>query len=95
MKPVEPAALSLVIYDHNLPFHVTMTDTTPPKTRNCETAGLRRLDKFAQAKVFVELVKAGSLSSAAERLGLANSAVSRRLKELVERLGAQLICAHY
>ncbi len=49
------------------------------------------MDRFAQARVFVELVKAGSLTKAAERLGVANSAISRRLKELEERLGTQLL----
>ncbi|MDJ0879725.1 MAG: LysR family transcriptional regulator [Halieaceae bacterium] len=49
------------------------------------------MDRFAQARVFVELVKAGSLTRAAERLEVANSAVSRRLKELEERLGTQLL----
>ena len=39
---------------------------------------------------FVRVVETGSISAAAERLGVAKSAVSRRLSELEARLGAQL-----
>ena len=49
------------------------------------------MDKFAHMQIFVGIVEAGSISGAAERLGLAKSAVSRRLTELEERLGASLI----
>ncbi|MGA9164893.1 MAG: LysR family transcriptional regulator, partial [Thiobacillus sp.] len=49
------------------------------------------MDKFAHMQIFVGIVEAGSISGAAERLGLAKSAVSRRLAELEERLGASLI----
>lgn len=42
-------------------------------------------------QVFVAIVEAGSVSGAAERLGIAKSAVSRRLAELEARLGATLI----
>ena len=41
--------------------------------------------------VFVQLVESGSFSRAAERLGLANSAVSRTVKRLEEKLSANLI----
>ena len=36
--------------------------------------------------VFVQVVESGSFSRAAERLGLANSAVSRTVKRLEEKL---------
>jgi DNA-binding transcriptional LysR family regulator len=49
------------------------------------------MDKFAHMQVFVGIVEAGSISGAAERLGLAKSAVSRRLAELEARLGVSLI----
>jgi DNA-binding transcriptional LysR family regulator len=49
------------------------------------------MDKFAHMQVFVGIVEAGSISGAAERLGLAKSAVSRRLAELETSLGASLI----
>ena len=41
--------------------------------------------------VFVQVVESGSFSRAAERLGLANSAVSRTVKRLEEKLSANLI----
>ncbi|MGP9544294.1 LysR family transcriptional regulator [Psychrobacter sp. AOP7-B1-25] len=41
--------------------------------------------------MFVRVVEAGSITKAAEQLNIAKSAVSRRLKELEERLGNQLI----
>ncbi|MGO2278345.1 MULTISPECIES: LysR family transcriptional regulator [unclassified Psychrobacter] len=41
--------------------------------------------------MFVRVVEAGSITKAAEQLNIAKSAVSRRLKDLEERLGNQLI----
>jgi len=41
-------------------------------------------------EIFIRVMDAGSISAAAERLGIAKSAVSRRIAELEERLGAQL-----
>lgn len=49
------------------------------------------MDKFMHMQIFVGIVEAGSISGAADRLGLAKSAVSRRLAELETRLGASLI----
>jgi DNA-binding transcriptional LysR family regulator len=49
------------------------------------------MDKFAHMQIFVGIVDAGSISGAAERLGLPKSAVSRRLAELEARLGVSLI----
>ncbi len=49
------------------------------------------MDAFAHMQVLVAIVDAGSISGAAERLGMAKSAVSRRLAELETRLGASLI----
>ncbi|MEO0616604.1 MAG: LysR family transcriptional regulator [Pseudomonadota bacterium] len=40
---------------------------------------------------FVAVVEAGSFTAAADRLGVAKSAVSRRVRELEQRLGAQLL----
>ena len=48
------------------------------------------MDRFAELDTFVAIVEAGSLSGAAERLGIAVSAVSRRLGELETRLGVRL-----
>jgi len=49
------------------------------------------MDRFADMRMFVAVVDAGSISGAAERLAVAKSAVSRRLAELETRLGAQLL----
>lgn len=49
------------------------------------------MDRFEEMYTFVRVVKAGSLSGAAERLNIARSAVSRRLSELETRLGVQLL----
>ncbi|WP_407330446.1 LysR family transcriptional regulator [Enterovibrio sp. 27052020O] len=48
------------------------------------------MDKFANMETFVRVVDAGSISGAADRMNLAKSAVSRRLKELENHLNAQL-----
>lgn len=44
-----------------------------------------------QMNSFVRVVEAGSISQAAEQLGLAKSGVSRRLAELEKRLGVRLL----
>lgn len=49
------------------------------------------MDRFEELQTLVAVVDAGSFSAAAERLGLARSAVSRRIAELEARLGAQLL----
>lgn len=49
------------------------------------------MDRLAPLEVFVAVVEAGGIGTAADRLGLAKSAVSRRLAELEARLGATLI----
>lgn len=47
--------------------------------------------RFEDMQTFMRVVEAGSISGAAERLGVAKSAVSRRLSELEARLGVQLL----
>lgn len=47
--------------------------------------------RFEDMQTFVRVVEAGSISAAAERLGVAKSAVSRRLSDLEARLGVQLL----
>lgn len=49
------------------------------------------MSEFEQIRAFVEIINAGSTKQAAARLGVAPSAVSRRLKELELRLGTSLI----
>ena len=48
------------------------------------------MDRFENMDTFIRVVEAGSITGAAERLGVAKSAVSRRLKELEEHLGVEL-----
>lgn len=49
------------------------------------------MDRFDEMRTFVRVVEAGGISAAAERMAIAKSAVSRRLQELENRLGAQLL----
>ncbi len=48
------------------------------------------MDRFENMGAFIRVVETGSISGAADRLGVAKSAVSRRLKELEEHLGVEL-----
>ena len=47
--------------------------------------------RLAELQTFVRIVEAGSITAAAEQLDIAKSAVSRRLSELEQRLGVQLL----
>ena len=47
-------------------------------------------DRFEDLRVLVAVVSAGGFAAGAERLGIAKSAVSRRVRELEDRLGARL-----
>ena len=49
------------------------------------------MDRWAQIELFVQVAELGSLSKAAEKLGLSNAAASRYLTGLEERLGARLV----
>ena len=49
------------------------------------------MSRFDEMRTFVRIVDAGSISSAAEQLGMAKSGVSRRLHELESRLGVRLL----
>jgi len=49
------------------------------------------MDKFANIEALVTVVETGSFSKAAERLGIAKSVVSRRVSQLEELLGVQLL----
>ena len=48
------------------------------------------MDRFENMETFIRVVEAGSISGAADRAGIAKSAVSRRLKELEAHLGVEL-----
>jgi DNA-binding transcriptional LysR family regulator len=49
------------------------------------------MSEFEEMRTFVRIVEAGSISKAAEQLGIAKSGVSRRLTDLESRLGVRLI----
>ncbi|QGT77767.1 LysR family transcriptional regulator [Guyparkeria halophila] len=49
------------------------------------------MDRFAALANFISIADAGSISAAADRLGIAKSAVSRRLRELENHLGVELV----
>ena len=49
------------------------------------------MDKFEEYQAFTTVVDTGSFTAAAERLGSAKSAVSRRVSALEDRLGVQLL----
>ena len=46
--------------------------------------------RFESMETFIRVVEAGSISAAAAHMGIAKSAVSRRISDLEERLGVQL-----
>ncbi|PTN11991.1 helix-turn-helix domain-containing protein [Nitrosomonas aestuarii] len=48
------------------------------------------MNRFENMHTFIRMVETGSISGAADRLGVAKSVVSRRLKELETHLGAAL-----
>lgn len=49
------------------------------------------MDKWTEVQVFVQTTELGSVSKAAEALDLSNSAASRHLANLEQRLGARLL----
>lgn len=49
------------------------------------------MSQFEEMRSFVRIVEAGSISRAAEQLGVAKSGVSRRLGDLEKRLGVKLL----
>ena len=49
------------------------------------------MDRFEDLQAYVAVVETGSFTAAAERLGVAKSAVSRRIASLETRLGVQLL----
>ncbi|MFP6560357.1 LysR family transcriptional regulator [Paraburkholderia sp. B3] len=49
------------------------------------------MDKWAEVQLFVETAERGSISKAAEVLGLSTSAAGRHLANLEQRLGARLV----
>lgn len=48
------------------------------------------MDRYENMNAFVRVVEAGSISAAADRMNVAKSVISRRLKELEQHLGVEL-----
>lgn len=48
-------------------------------------------DRFEELRTFVAIVEAGGVNAAAAKVGIARSAVSRRLSDLEKRLGKSLV----
>ena len=48
------------------------------------------MGRFENIQTFIKVVDFGTISAAAERMGIAKSAVSRRISELEQHLGVQL-----
>ena len=49
------------------------------------------MDRFEEMQAFVRVVESGGITAAAERVGVAKSVISRRLQEMENRLGVQLL----
>jgi len=49
------------------------------------------MNKFSDLEAFTAVVETGTFSAAGERLGIAKSVVSRRISQLEQRLGSQLL----
>lgn len=49
------------------------------------------MDRFVEIQLFIQVAETGSLSRAAEALGLSNAAASRHLQALESRLAARLV----
>src|SRR6201982_1670795 len=48
-------------------------------------------DKFEDIRTFIAVVQARGFAQAGKRLGIAKSAISRRVNDLEDRLGARLL----
>ena len=49
------------------------------------------MSRYEEIEAFVRTIEAGSFTQAAKQLGLSKSAISRRLSDLEDRLGTQLV----
>ncbi len=68
-----------------------MTESRRPKRCFPLFANLDVMDRWTEIEVFVQIAELGSISRAAEALGLSNAAASRHLSALEHRLAARLI----
>lgn len=67
-----------------------MLMVSPTPSRSSTKARLR-LDRWTEIEVFVQIAESGSISRAAEALGISVSATSRYLMNLEERLNIRLV----
>lgn len=58
---------------------------------DAKTEGDNSVDRFTEIQLLVQTAELGSMSRAAESLGLSNAAASRHLAALEERLGGRLV----
>lgn len=52
---------------------------------------MAKRENYNDLYLFMQVVREGSFTAAAQRLGLAQSGISRAVRELEERLGVQLL----
>ncbi|WP_417640460.1 LysR family transcriptional regulator, partial [Citrobacter freundii] len=52
---------------------------------------MAKRENYNELYLFIQVVREGSFTAAAQRLGLAQSGISRSVRELEERLGVQLL----
>ena len=52
---------------------------------------MAKRENYNDLYLFMQVVREGSFTAAAQRLGLAQSGISRSVRELEERLGVQLL----
>lgn len=82
--------------DSRLPFRCHKAGCGKAFFREPENFGLigigePRMDRWTEIELFVQVAELGSLTRAAESLGLSNAAASRHLAALEERLAARLV----
>ena len=52
---------------------------------------MAKRENYNELYLFIQVVREGSFTAAAQRLGLAQSGISRSVRELEERLGVRLL----
>lgn len=72
------------------PAQIVLQNRTKIDLAVAKRQGAPIADRFEDLRVLIAVVSAGGFAAGAERLGVAKSAVSRRIRELEDRLGARL-----
>src|SRR5882757_1734066 len=62
-----------------------------PPGEHCVLGRNAMTDKFEDIRTFIAVVQAKGFAGAGARLGLAKSAISRRIRDLEDRLGSRLL----